>query len=76
MNCCANLISMHNIVYYQSNMTCLTVLIMNLHIPKCAIFYISFNISKLPTLKGQCGLEDIVMKRLPDINQSNHINNK
>ena len=34
--------------------------------------------SKLPTVKvkGQCGLEDIVMKRLPGINQSKHINNK
>ena len=37
---------MHNIVYYQSNMTCLTVLIMNIHIHKYPIFYISFKISK------------------------------
>ena len=29
-----------------------------------------FNISKLPTLRGQCGLEDIAIKRLPCINQS------
>ena len=51
-------------------MTCLTILIMNVHIPKCPTFYISFKISKLPTLKGQCELEDIVIKVLPDINQS------
>ena len=63
-------IYMHNIMYYQSNMTCLTVLIINLHIPKCPTFYISFKISKLPTLIGQCGLEGIVVKLLPAINQS------
>ena len=28
-----------------------------------------FKISKLPTLRGQCGLECIVIKLLPDINQ-------
>ena len=28
-----------------------------------------FKISKLPTLKGQCGLEGIVIKLLPGINQ-------
>ena len=34
----SRLIYMHIIVYYQSNMTCLTVLIMNLHIHKCPTF--------------------------------------
>ena len=29
-----------------------------------------FKISKLPTVKGQCGLEGIVIKLLPGINQS------
>ena len=29
-----------------------------------------FKISKLPTLKGQCRLEGIVIKLLPGINQS------
>ena len=33
---------MPNVGYYQTNMTCLTVLIMKLHIPKCPRFYISF----------------------------------
>ena len=28
-----------------------------------------FKISKLPTLKGQCGLEGFVIKLLPGINQ-------
>ena len=29
-----------------------------------------FKITKRPTLKSQCGLEGIVIKRLPGINQS------
>ena len=29
-----------------------------------------FNISKLPTIKGQCELKGIVIKLLPGINQS------
>ena len=45
------------------------------HTQMCYILYF-FKISKFPTLKGQCGLEDIVMKLLPDIKQSNDINNK
>ena len=69
MNCCVYLIHMHNIVYYQSNMTCLTVLIMNLQIPKYLTFYV-FKISKLPTVKSQYELEGIVIKLLPGINQS------
>ena len=32
------------------------------------IFYF-FKISKLPTLRGRCGLEGIVIKLLPGINQ-------
>ena len=63
-------IYIHNIVYYQSNMTCLVVLIMKLHIPKCVTFYISLKITKLPTLEVQYGLEGIVIKLLPGINQS------
>ena len=69
MKVCVYLIDMHNIVYYQSNMTCLTVLIMNLHIPKCPTCYISFKISKHQTLKSQCRLKGIVVKLLPGINQ-------
>ena len=42
---------------------------MNLHIPKYHIFYILIKISKRPTLKGQCGLEGIVIKFLLGINQ-------
>ena len=41
-------IDMHNIMYYQStgcNMTCLNVLIMNLHIPKCPTVYISLKLA-------------------------------
>ena len=53
MNCCVNLIYMHDTVYYQSNMTCLTILIMNLHTPKCATFYISVPLANFVTIKGQ-----------------------
>ena len=38
MNYCVSLISMHNIVNYQSNMTCLTVIIRNVHIPNVLYF--------------------------------------
>ena len=38
------------------------------HIQMTYILYF-FKISKLPTLKGQCGLERIVIKLLPGINQ-------
>ena len=38
------------------------------HIEMSYIFYF-FKISKRPTLKGQCGLEVIVIKLLPGINQ-------
>ena len=50
-------------------MAWLTVLIMNLHIPKYHILYF-IKISKCPTLKGQCGLEGIVnvINILPGIN--------
>ena len=34
-------------MYYQSNMTCLIVLIMNLHIPKCPMFYISLKLANV-----------------------------
>ena len=46
MNCCVSFISMHNIVYYHSNMTCLTVLIRIVHsIPKRATLYISYKLA-------------------------------
>ena len=67
---------MHNIVYYKSNMTCLTILIMNLYSYPNVLHFYFFKISKLPNLIGQCGLEDIVTKLLPDINHSKDINNK
>ena len=51
-------------------MACLTVLFMNLHIPKYHIFYISLQLANIPTLKGQCILEGIVITLLPGINQS------
>ena len=38
------------------------------HIQMSYILYF-FKISKLPTLKGQCGLEGIVIKLLSGINQ-------
>ena len=45
------------------------VLIMNLHISKWPKFLYFFKILKLPTLKGQSGLEGIFIKLLPGINQ-------
>ena len=42
---------MHNIVYYQSYMTCLMVLIMNLHIPKCPTFNISLKLANFQPQK-------------------------
>ena len=49
-------------------MACLTVLIMNLHTQISYILYF-IKISKSHTLKGQCGLEGIVIKFLLGINQ-------
>ena len=40
----------------------------SIHTQMSYILYF-FKISKLPTLKGQCGLEGIVIKLLPGINQ-------
>ena len=72
MKCYVYLIDMHNIVnvYYQSNMTSLTTGLNyeTTHTQMSYILYF-FKISKLPTLKGQCGLEGIVIKLLPGINQ-------
>ena len=47
-------------------MTCLSVLIINLHKPKYPTFFISLT---LANIKGQCGLEGILIKLLPGINQ-------
>ena len=41
----------------------------------CYILYF-LNISKLPPLNGQCGLENIVLKPLSGINQSRTTDNK
>ena len=68
INCCVYLIYVHNIMYYQSKYG----------MPNCLnygstqISYILYfiKISKLLTVKGQCRLEDIVIKFLPGINQS------
>ena len=48
---------MHDSLNYES-----------IHIQISYILYF-FKISKLPTLKGQCRLEGIVIKLLPGINQ-------
>ena len=40
------------------------------------LHFIFLKLGKRSTLKGQCGLEDIVMKYLTNLNQSNHINTK
>ena len=60
---------MHNIVYYESKYgmpDCL-----NYEYTLTQISYILYfiKISKLPTLKGQCRLEGIVIKFLIGINQ-------
>ena len=60
---------MHNTAYYQSKHgmpDCL-----NYESTHTQILYILYfiKISKLPTVKGQCGLEGIVIKFLPGINQ-------
>ena len=74
MKCCVYLIYMHNIVYYQSNMTCFTVLIMNLHTQMSYILYF-FKMSILQTIKGQCRLEGIVInfftRHKPVLSQNN-----
>ena len=69
INCCVYLIYMHNIVYYESKYgmpDCL-----NYESTLTQISYILYfiKISKLPTLKGQCRLESIVIKFLIGINQ-------
>ena len=55
------------IVYYQSNMTCLHdgLNYESTHTQRSYILYF-FKMSKLPTLKGRCGLEGIVIKLLPN----------
>ena len=42
---------MHIIVYYQSTMTCLAVLIMDLHIPKSRTFYIYLKLANFQPKK-------------------------
>ena len=59
---------MHNIAYYQSKYGMPDYL--NHESTHTQISYILYfiKINKLPTLRGQCGLEDIVIKFLPGIN--------
>ena len=60
---------MHNIVYYESKYgmpDCLNY--KSTHTQISYILYF-FKIRKLQTLKGQCGLEGIVIKLVPGINQ-------
>ena len=54
MNCCVYFTYMHNTAYYQSKYG----------MPDCLNYE-----STHPTLKGQCGLEGIVIKCLLGINQ-------
>ena len=58
---------MHNIVYYQSKYSVPNSL--NYESTHTQISYILYfiKISKLPALKGQCGLESIAINFLPGI---------
>ena len=69
MNCCVYFTNMHNTAYYQSKYgmpDCLNY--ESTHTQISHILYF-IKISKRPTLKGQCGLEGIVIKFLLGINQ-------
>ena len=60
---------MHNTVYYQSEYDMPDGLNYESTLTQMSYILYFFNISKLSTLKGQCGLEGFVIKRLPSINQ-------